>query len=160
MNKILSDIHIKLLGLLLKNKVEFIIIGGYAVIIHGYVRTTGDLDIWLKPDNDNKRRLVEALREFRINKESLNAVTDRDFTQAIAFHYGFVPDKVDFITRTTGITFDAAIKKVDIFQVDEIMIPVLNLHDLIINKTTTNRTKDKLDVEELQKIMQIKKKQG
>jgi hypothetical protein len=155
MNRILTDIHIRFVELLLKHEVDFIIIGGYAVIFHGYVRTTGDLDFWLRPDNENKFRLLEAFREFGITPDSLNALAGCDFTQIVAFHHGVVPNKVDFITGMAGLTFDDAIKRVKIFSVSGMDVPVLNLSDLIINKLSTTRLKDKLDVEELQKINQI-----
>jgi len=159
MNKILTDIHIRFLELLLKNKVDFIVIGGYAVIFHGYVRTTGDLDIWLKPDNENKLRLVKAFREFGITPDSMNSVAGCDFTQVVAFHHGVVPDKVDFITGMAGLTFEDAIKKVKVFRVSGMTVPVLSLSDLVINKLSTTRLKDKLDVEELQKIQRLKENQ-
>ena len=50
--------HQRILALLIKHQVEFLLIGGYAVIFHGYSRTTGDMDIWLAPNNKNKQRLI------------------------------------------------------------------------------------------------------
>ncbi len=50
--------HQELIKLLISNNVEFIIIGGYSVIFHGYKRTTGDIDIWLNPTNENKKKLI------------------------------------------------------------------------------------------------------
>ena len=54
----------KFLLLLLKHNVEFILIGGHAVIYHGYERVTADMDIWLKPDSQNRTNFLEALREY------------------------------------------------------------------------------------------------
>jgi hypothetical protein len=56
------DEHKAILLQLLKYKVDFMLIGGYAVIYHGYGRTTGDMDIWLKPDNENRDKLIPVLR--------------------------------------------------------------------------------------------------
>jgi len=58
--------HQQLIKKLLEARVEFIIIGGYSVIFHGYQRTTGDIDIWLKPDNTNKERLLPVLISLNI----------------------------------------------------------------------------------------------
>ena len=56
--------HKKLLLLLVKNKVEFLLVGGYAVIIYGYERTTKDMDLWVKPNNLNKIKLIKTLKRI------------------------------------------------------------------------------------------------
>ena len=61
--KVFIEKHRHLLKLLASAGIDFIVIGGYAVIYHGYVRTTGDLDIWLQPDNQNKEKLLTVLQE-------------------------------------------------------------------------------------------------
>jgi hypothetical protein len=65
---IFLDEHKEFLLLLLKHEVEFMLIGGYAVIFHGYERTTGDMDIWLKPSNENKEKFIEVLKSYGINE--------------------------------------------------------------------------------------------
>ena len=66
------DKHIELLKALLKHNVHFIIIGGYSVIFHGYKRTTGDVDIWIKPDNENKQKVLVSLKEIKIDPHSIS----------------------------------------------------------------------------------------
>jgi len=139
-------------------KVEFILIGGYAVIYHGYVRTTGDMDIWLKPDNTNKEKFLIALSNSGFSRSTLTHVRKSDFTKTLSFHIGNPPDRTDFLTKLTGIIFEKAILKVEELKLEGAVIPVLHLNDLIINKMMTNRTKDKADVEELQKINKLNKK--
>jgi len=140
---------------LLDANVEFILIGGYAVIFHGYVRTTGDMDIWLKPDNANKEKFLDVLNKSGFSKKSLQQVRHSDFTQTLAFHFGNPPDRIDFLTKLAGISFEDAILNVEKLRSEGLSIPVLHLNDLIINKMLTNRTKDKADVEELQKIHKL-----
>lgn len=140
---------------LLSAKVEFILIGGYAVIFHGYVRTTGDMDIWLKPDNSNKEKFLDLLSKSGFSLETLTHVRQSDFTQTLAFHLGNPPDRIDFLTKLVGINFEDAILKVEELKSEGFIIPVLHLDDLIINKMLSNRAKDKADVEELQKINKI-----
>jgi predicted nucleotidyltransferase len=147
--------HKEFLVELLDANVEFILIGGYAVIFHGYVRTTGDMDLWLKPDNINKEKFLNVLSKSGFSIETLAHVRQSDFTQTLAFHIGNAPDRIDFLTKLAGITFEDAILKVDELKLEEFVIPVLNLNDLIINKMLTNRTKDKADIEELQKIHKL-----
>ena len=140
---------------LLDANVEFILIGGYAVIFHGYVRTTGDMDIWLKPDNANKEKFLDVLNKSGFSKKTLQQVRQSDFTETLAFHFGNPPDRIDFLTKMTGIIFEEAILNADALKAEGLIIPVLQLNDLIINKMLTNRTKDKADVEELQKIHKL-----
>ena len=71
---ILIDEHKALLIQLLKAKIDFILIGGHAVIYHGYGRTTGDMDIWLKPDNETREKLIPLLEAYGIVKERYRAV--------------------------------------------------------------------------------------
>ena len=61
-------IHQEMLFALLDNQVEFLLVGGYAVIYHGHVRTTGDMDVWLRPTNENKSRVVQVFKNMGISK--------------------------------------------------------------------------------------------
>ncbi|MEO5582860.1 MAG: hypothetical protein ABIR66_09215, partial [Saprospiraceae bacterium] len=62
MNIFLEE-HQNILSNMMLNNVEFLLIGGYAVIFHGYLRSTGDMDIWVRPSNENKILLINALRD-------------------------------------------------------------------------------------------------
>ncbi len=155
---ILLDEHKTILIQLLHAKVEFILIGGYAVIYHGYGRTTGDMDIWLKPDNENRDKLIPVLKAQGILKEDLDKIRNTDFTQTLAFHIDEPPRRVDFLTKMVGLTFQEANARKVLLPLGNLAVPVLQLDDLIVNKLLSGRTKDKADVEELQKIMQLNKK--
>ncbi len=146
------DRHQELLSVLLKYKVDFIIVGGYSVIYHGYKRTTGDVDIWLKPDNENKAKLVAALREFDIDESGLELISKLDFTNIHIFHLWEEPEKVDFMTRINMVKYEDADKHKIIAIVDDLKIPFLHLNDLVLSKINTDRQKDKADIEELQKL--------
>ena len=151
---LLIDAHRQLLEAMLHHNVDFIVIGGYAVIFHGYDRTTGDIDLWLKPDNANKPRVIEALRAYGIEDDSLNDVSTLDFTQTIAFAIGAEPERIDFITRINLIDYNEADRDKTIAEVDGLRIPFLHLNHLILSKINTNRLQDKADVDMLQKIAQ------
>ena len=154
---ILADLHKKILKELTESKVDFILIGGYAVVYHGYVRTTGDLDIWIKPDNDNKLKLIETLKQHGIIAEDLEKIKALNFTEVIAFHIGVEPTKIDFITKISNIDFATALNNAAYFPMENFQIPILNLNDLILSKISTNRPKDKADIDELQKIHRLKR---
>ncbi len=153
---ILVDEHRQFLRLLLVHDVKFILIGGYAVIYHGYERLTGDMDIWLEPDNDNRKRLLTALAAFGIEDEDVKRVAETNFTEPQVFFIGKVPRRIDFLTRITGVDFNEAIEKVNFFFMQEYKIPVIHYHHLLASKKNTGRLKDEADIEELQRINKYK----
>src|ERR1035438_1974201 len=112
---ILLDEYKRLLLLLIKHKVNFMLIGGYAVIYYGYERLTSDMDIWLEPDNMNRDRLIEALKDFGIRNEDLETIAKKDFTQIQFFFFGAKPCKIDFLTKIAGVNYDEASAKANSF---------------------------------------------
>ncbi len=155
---IFLDKHQAFLIDLINDEVSFILVGGYAVIYHGYVRATGDMDIWLKPDNENKEKLLSVLEKHGFSKESIKQVRKLDFKEMVAFHFGYPPEKIDFLTKLAGINFEESHSHSETLKLKGFNIPVLQLNDLIINKLLSGRAKDKADIEELQKIQKLKKK--
>ena len=136
-----------------KNKVDYMIAGGYAVIFHGYGRTTGDLDIWVKPSKENKVKLITAFKELKYPSELLNHFRDIDFSKPFAVKLGKEPIQVDIFNAITGIKYEDAEKKCIAFKYSEnLQVHFIHLYDLITNKMLTGRLKDAADVEELQKI--------
>lgn len=150
--------HQQMLLALVKNKVRFMLIGGYAVIYHGYSRTTGDMDIWLALGNDNKENLAKALLEFGIDEESLSIFEGIDFTKPQnVFYFGKEPRRIDFLTMVSNVNFEDANNKVVYFNLENEKIPVIHYNQLILSKTSSGRLKDKADIEELQRIKKYKK---
>lgn len=152
-----TELHQHLIKKLLEAQVDFIIIGGYSVIFHGYKRTTGDIDIWLKPDNNNKNKLLPVLSYLGFDNSELNHVKELDFTKHLVFSIGDEPEKMDFITYINLVKYDDADLQKVIADIDGILIPFLNLNDLVLSKMNTGRQKDKADVEMLQQIGKLKK---
>lgn len=151
--------HAEILKALNEFEVEYMLIGGYAVIFHGYDRTTGDMDIWLKPDNNTKAKLINAFRSLGYEKESLMDLSESNFNDKVTFEVGKKPFKVDFMNKIALVSFDEAYKNKIMLVVEEnFFIPVININDLILSKFNSNRLKDKADIEELQKIQQHHKK--
>jgi|ERR1035437_4631154 hypothetical protein len=154
----LIEKHKEILIDLLNSKVDFLLVGGYAVVYHGYGRTTGDMDVWLKPDNENKMKLLSVLEKHLTDKSGIEKIKNLDFKEVIAFHIGSPPDKVDFLTKIAGVDFNEAFSHKASLSIQNQQIPVLQLNDLIKNKLLSARLQDKADVEELQKIINLKKK--
>ena len=148
--------HQDLLKELLLRNVDFIVIGGYSVIFHGYARSTGDVDLWLKPDNINKLKLLDVLKQMDFDEEDIQHIAELDFTKYIVFSMWDEPEKVDFLTRISMIEFEQADQRKIIAAIDGIKVPFLHLNDLVLSKFNTGRLKDKADVEELQRIQKEK----
>jgi len=158
MINLFTEEHQQLLSALIKNKVDFMLVGGYAVIHYGYDRNTGDMDIWLKTGNENRDKLINALRDFGITDEHLEKLKTIDFTDPVpVFYFGKEPRRIDFITMIANVNFDEAIQQVNYIDLETIKVPVIHYNHLIFSKLTTNRLKDKADIEELEKINKYRK---
>jgi len=150
--------HRQILLSMLKHGVEFMLIGGYAVIHYGYERSTGDMDIWLQLGNDNKNRLVNALIEFGIDDENIQQLKGIDLNNPVPVFIGAPPRRIDFVTAISRVHFEDAIKRVTHFKLENLTIPVIHYDDLLLSKMNTGRTKDLADIEELQRINKYRDK--
>ncbi len=148
--------HQEMLFSLINDHVDFLLVGGYAVIFHGHVRTTGDMDVWLKPTNENKIKLLSVFAKLEFDPQGMKTISDMDFTEVVIFHIGDIPQRVDFLTKVQGLNFDDAFSRRQILKVKEHELPFLHLDDLIANKLLANRTKDLADIENLIKIQRRK----
>jgi len=151
--------HKEMLLRLKEFDVDFMLIGGYSVIYYGYSRGTEDMDIWLKPDNQNRQKLIAAFRELGINADDLKILNGLDFNVENAFFIGKKPLKIDFLTHVEGVLWDDAIAHVKHLPVGQVMIPVVSYHHLITMKMVSSRERDKNDVTQLQAINKYRKKQ-
>jgi hypothetical protein len=150
--------HKEILLALVKHRVDFMLIGGYAVIHYGYERSTADLDIWLQLGNDNRDRLLNALEEFGITDDGIAELRKMDFTRPLpVFWFGQPPKTIDFVTLVSNVKFEEAIKEVRFFFMGNEKIPIIHYTHLILSKSTSSRLKDKADVEELERINKYRK---
>lgn len=158
MNILYEDAFL-ILKTMLNKQVDFMLIGGYAVNYYGYNRVTGDMDVWLKPHNDNKKLLLEALTVLGFDEEGLGKINTWDFTQPQSFHIGKQPDKTDFMTHISGVKYEIAKQNAIQVTIDGLKLFIIHLTNLIDNKNASGRLKDLADVEYLQKIITLKNKQ-
>ena len=158
MINLFTEEHQQLLFMLIKNKVDFMLVGGYAVIYYGYDRNTGDMDIWLKTGNENRDKLVKALKDFGVIDQHLEILKEMDFTNPVpVFYFGKEPRRIDFLTMISNVKFEEAIQHVNYSALENEKVPVIHYNDLILSKLTSNRLKDKADIEELEKINKYRK---
>jgi hypothetical protein len=145
----LNEDYKEMLQLLLEEQVDFIIVGAYALGAHGYPRATGDIDIWVKPNNTNSRKLYKALARFGAPLEQIEI---DDFSmEGIIFQIGLIPRRIDIITKIDGVTYEEADEDKITVEVEGLMLPVISLDKLIKNKMATGREKDELDIKTLKK---------
>jgi len=141
---------------MLVGRVEFILIGGYAVNFHGYNRTTGDLDVWLKPTTENKHKLIKVFEKYDFEQESIAYIAQLNFSDALVFSIGDEPYKTDFLTKVSGVKYDEADKEKIIFEHEGMFVPFINLNQLVLTKIATGRDRDRIDIEQLQKVQKAK----
>jgi len=132
-----------LLRLLSARNVNYVIVGAYAMAAHGFVRATGDIDIFVQPTPENSEAVFASLVDFGA---PLSAVTAEDFrTPGTVYQIGVPPNRIDILTDIDGLTFEEA-GSFDV-EIDGLAVPFLDLESLKRNKAATGRTKDKLDLE-------------
>jgi hypothetical protein len=151
--------HKRILLLLAKHKVKFILIGGYAVIYYGYERTTTDMDLWLKPNNENRNKFIGALKEDNFVQSAVDDLYKMDFTETQVLHIGKRPNKIDFLTKVHGLDFHEAAAKQVLLPLEDHHIAVLHFDDVIISKMLLGRPQDKADVDMLKKIQRYRNKE-
>ena len=128
-------------------QVEYLVVGGYAVIFHGHPRTTGDIDVWVRQSPENAARLVTALRSFGFDVPDL--VPDLFLVDGRIVRMGLPPNRVEVMTSVSGLTFESAWGRRETSDWDGLVVPVIGLADLRTNKAASGRAKDLADLDEL-----------
>lgn len=136
------------LKLLSVHKVRYLLIGGYAVNYHGYVRATADMDIWIERNADNAKRAVKVLKEFGFDTENLKAQLFLDEDKVVRM--GVPPVRIEILTSISGVNFNECYKTKIKEVWDEVPVNIINLQKLKENKRASNRNKDLTDLDYLQ----------
>ncbi|ACT94887.1 nucleotidyltransferase [Dyadobacter fermentans] len=130
--------------------VEYILVGGYSVILHGYSRTTGDMDIWVRKTKGNYQKIANAFEQFGM---PLFDMTEENFLSNPAFDvftFGRVPVSIDLITKLKGLEFDKAYQNAADYVVEGLKIRLIHYKDLIKAKKAAGRPRDINDIENLE----------
>lgn len=135
------------LKLLNAHNVEYLLVGGFAVAIHGYPRATADMDVWVARGRKNAERIVESLREFGFDTPALKPELFEDPDRIIRM--GEAPLRIEILTAIDGVTFGDCYSRAEEQMVDGSPVPVISLSDLKVNKRATGRAKDLDDLENL-----------
>lgn len=144
---LLSDDFREFLRLLNAHRVEYLLVGGYAVGLHGYPRATIDLDIWIRASSENADRVIGCLRAFGFD---LPVLTPALFVEPRSIvRLGVPPFRIEVMTAIDGVEFDTCRARAERFDVDGEQVPVISLADLKINKRAAGRHKDLADLDNL-----------
>jgi len=128
---------------------RYLIVGGYAVMVHTEPKYTKDLDIWIEPEPENARLVLSALRVFGAPTED---VRESDFTEPdVFFQIGIDPVRIDIMTTVNGVEFGAAWERRLTVDFGGVSAPVLSRPDLIAAKVASGRPQDRRDAKRLQR---------
>ena len=144
---------VELFSSLHKNSINYILVGGFANILNGHFRLTEDVDIWIEDTIINRKNLRKALNELGL--PDMPQIETIDFVpgwSGITLPCGF---ELDIMTSLNGFEkekFNECYKLSDEAIIENIPVRFFHINQLIIAKKATNRLKDQLDIEELEKI--------
>jgi predicted nucleotidyltransferase len=131
-------------------EVRYILVGGYSVVLHGYSRITGDMDLWMERTSENYKRITKA---FRIFGMPLFDMTESNFLSHPiwdVFTFGTPPVAIDIMVNIEGLNFEDVFQKAVYFEDDDLKIRTINRNDLIAAKKIAGRAKDINDLENLE----------
>lgn len=131
----------------IEEKVEYLLIGGWAVGYHGYPRLTQDMDVWVEMSVENTRRILKSLERFGfppgVAEESLFLKPGN------IVRFGFPPNRIEILNQISGVDFADCIQRKELADFDGLTVPVIAVEDLIRNKRASGRHKDLADIEGL-----------
>ena len=130
--------------------VKFLVVGAYALAVHGYPRATKDIDFFVWATPENASNLMRALVRFGAPIKELSAA---DFAaEGAVYQIGAGPRRIDILTRISGVTFEEAYANRLTVSMEGLEVPVISVKDLIANKRATGRTQDLADIERLEAL--------
>lgn len=134
--------------LLVANRVEFLVVGGFAVSYHGHPRYTGDLDLFVAISPQNSAGVVRAFREFGFTDLR---ISEEDFLDPdVIVEIGREPLKIQVMTGISGVTYAECDTDRVVVELDGLEVPFISYSKLIKNKRASGRAKDQADVDELE----------
>ncbi|MGB4398130.1 MAG: hypothetical protein WBJ10_02085 [Daejeonella sp.] len=147
---------VKLLNI---HNVAYMVVGGYALALHGKPRHTGDLDIWIDISEDNAGKLVMVLHEFGMG--SLGLAKEDFLKPAFMSQIGYPPLRIDILNSIDGISFSkASIGMQKIHLEGDLVLNYIGLDDFLVNKQASGRKQDLADIREIKKLQVDQRKRG
>lgn len=140
---------LELLKLLNLHGVKYLVIGGYAVVLHGHNRMTGDLDLFIELSSENAEAFCAAYHEFGLGR---GEVTAADFLEeGKMIRAGFEPMRLEILNRISGVSFEECYAHRVEIEIEGVLVKFIGRDQLIANKLASGRDKDLSDVKKLTK---------
>lgn len=131
-------------GLLNSNKVEYLVVGGYALAAYGHPRYTGDLDFWVGFDAANGRRLLTALDQFGFGGLGVSLADLTTPNRVVQL--GYPPRRIDLLTSIDGVAFESCLGRRMTIDIDDLQLHFIGIEDFKVNKRATGRPRDLADL--------------
>ncbi len=145
-----SDFH-DFLEAFHKREVRYVLVGGFSVILHGYNRTTGDMDVLVERSAENYNRIVNAFRDFGMPTFDMTAHNFLNNSAFDVFTFGRQPVAIDILTAIKGLSFEEVFAEASDEIVDGLRIRLIHYNHLIRAKEAAGRARDLNDIEQLKK---------
>ena len=129
------------------SNVRYLVVGGYAVALHGYVRYTKDLDVWIEPKLQNANNVLSALTAFGFG--SLDITADDFLEEGNIIQLGYPPNRIDLITSLKALMFENCYPERVQVEIQGVLIDFIDIENLKTNKKATGRPQDLADLENL-----------
>jgi hypothetical protein len=147
---LLNEDFTDILAALLEESAQFLVVGAYALAVHGLPRATGDLDIWIRSDAENVECVWKALQRFGAPIETLEISKHDLATPGVVIQLGLPPRRIDLLNRLSGVEFESAWEARILRSIGSLEVPFIDRSTLLQNKRATGRLKDLADVETLE----------
>ena len=137
------------LSALNKQEVRYILVGGFAVILHGYSRTTGDMDIWVERTPENYLLIKKAFFQFGMPVFDMTEDNFLSHPNWDVFTFGIPPVAIDLMVKVKGLEFETCFNHSILFEDEDLKIRTISRNDLLLAKKMSGRAKDLNDLENL-----------
>lgn len=129
------------------HKVRYLVVGGFAVALHGHPRYTKDIDVWIDCTAANSKRMVRAMADFGFALLGLKAADFQEFGQVIQL--GIAPNRIDILMSLKGVNFRRCYQERVTAEFDGVKVNFIDVVSLKVNKRSTGRAQDLADAENL-----------
>ena len=151
MPDIFQDDFYDFLKALNDNKVVYLVVGGFSVLLYGHARVTGDMDIWVERTEENYIKLVRAFHQFHMPVFDMTKENFLHHDEWDVFKYGRKPVAIDIMTKVKGLNFKECYAIAKEFEDGDIKIKTLHINHLLLAKKEAGRLKDLDDIDQLTK---------
>ena len=137
-----------------KYELEYLVIGGFAVSVHGYPRATKDLDLCINKTEANAKKILSILKDFGFG--SLNFKMEDFLKEGVIVQLGYEPIRIDILNDLNGIDFNFAFENKRVVNMNGVPTNFIGYNELLIHKERAGRDQDLLDVKKLKERKKLK----